>query len=90
MALTLTEKLDISGMGNRRMVVYLITGDGATRTIQVNQMKMQRVEFAYTVNVDNPNFTPLTDYSSTSPTDTIQFAHEIKLGSKQLVICYGH
>jgi hypothetical protein len=89
MALTLVEKLDVSGMGNRRMVVYEITGDGETRTIQANQMKMQRIEFAYSVNVSNPNFTPIVDYEA-GPTDTIAFDDEIVSGYKQLVICYGY
>jgi hypothetical protein len=88
MALTLTEKLDVSGMGNKRMVVYEITGDGETRTIQADQMKMQRIEYAYSVNVDNPNFTPIVDYEA-GPKDTIAFDDEIESGSKQLVICYG-
>lgn len=89
MALTLTEKLDVSGMGNKRMVVYLVTGDGATRTIQGDQIRMQRIEFAFSVNVDNENFTPLTDYTTTSPTDTISFDDEITNGKTQLVIAFG-
>jgi hypothetical protein len=90
MALTLLEKMDVSGMGNKRMVIYLVTGDGASRTIQAFKIKMQRIEFAFMVNVDNPNFTPLDDYSSTAPTDTVRTAHEINDGATQLLIAYGH
>lgn len=89
MALTLTEKLVVGGMGSKLMVVYLVTGDGESTTIQANQIKMQRIEFAYSVNVDNENFTPITDYTSTSPTDTIAFDDEISNGKTQLVIAYG-
>jgi hypothetical protein len=89
MALTLTEKLVVPGMGSKQMVVYLVTGDGTTRTIQANQIKMQRIEFAYSVNVDNENFTPITDYTSTAPTDTIAFDDEISTGKTQLVIAFG-
>lgn len=89
MALTLTEKLVVGGMGSKLMVVYLVTGDGESTTIQANQIKMQRIEFAYSVNVDNENFTPITDYTSTSPTDTIAFDDEISNGRTQLVIAYG-
>lgn len=88
MAFTLTEKLDVQGMGSKRMVVYLVTGDGSSLTIQADQIKMQRIEFAYSVNVDNENFTPITDYVA-GPTDTIAFDDEISNGKTQLVIAYG-
>lgn len=88
MALTLTEKLVVPGMGAKLMVVYEVTGDGTTRTIQANQIKMQRIEFAYSVTITNENFTPITDYEA-GPTDTIQFDDEISNGKKQLVIAYG-
>jgi len=86
MALTLTEKLDISGMGNKRMVVYLVTGDGTTRDISVSAIKLQRCNFAYSVNVDNENFTPITTYEG----QTISFDDEITSGKTQLVIAYGY
>jgi len=85
MALTLTEKLDVSGMGNKRMVVYEVTGDGSTRDITAVSIKLQRVEYAYTVNVTNENFTPITTYAGT----TISFDDEITNGKKQLVIAFG-
>lgn len=85
MALTLTEKLDVSGMGNQRMVVYEVTGDGSTRDITAASIKLQRVRYAYSVNVSNENFTPITTYSGT----TISFDDEIENGKKQLVIAYG-
>ena len=90
MAFTLTEKLVIPGMGAKLMTVYLVTGDGTSRTITAKELKMQRIDFAYSVNVSNDNFTPVTDYSTTSPTDTISFDDEIDNGGTQLLICYGH
>jgi hypothetical protein len=90
MAFTLTEKLVVPGMGSKLMVVYLVTGDGVSLTITAKSIKMQRIDYAYSVNVDNPNFTPVTDYTTTSPTDTIAFDDEISDGRTQLVIAYGH
>jgi hypothetical protein len=89
MAFTLTEKMVVPGMGSKKMSIYLVTGDGSSRTIGAQDIKMQRIEFAFSVNVDNENFTPITDYTSTSPTDTISFDDEISTGKTQLVIAYG-
>lgn len=90
MAFTLTSKLDVSGMGSVRMVVYEVTGDGSSTTIAAQLLRLQRIVYAYSVNVDNENFTPLTDYSANGPTDTIAFDDEITNGRKQLVIAYGY
>jgi hypothetical protein len=89
MALTLTEKMVIGGMGSKLMTVYLVTGDGESKTVQANQIKMQRIEFAYSVNVDNEIQQPISDYTSTSPTDTVSFEEPISNTRTQLLIAYG-
>jgi hypothetical protein len=86
MALTLDEKFDMQGAGNKRMVVYEVTGDGATRDINVLDIRMQRVDYAFSVNVTNENFIPITTYSG----KTISFDDEITSGKKQLVIAIGY
>jgi hypothetical protein len=88
MALTLTEKLVVGGMGSKLMTVYLVTGDGESKTVQANQIKMQRIEFAYSVNITNEIQQPVVDYTA-GPTDTVEFEEPISNTRTQLLICYG-
>jgi hypothetical protein len=53
MALTLTELMVVPGTGNKRMVIYKVAGDGASYQINVRDLKMAKVEAAWTENVSD-------------------------------------
>jgi len=53
MALTLTELMVVPGTGNKRQTVYKVTGDGTSYQINVRDVKMQRVEAAWTENLNS-------------------------------------
>ena len=55
MALTLTELMVVPGTGNKRMVIYKVTGDGTSYKINVADLKMSKVEAAMVENVTNDN-----------------------------------
>lgn len=52
MALTLTEIMVIP-VDNKRMAIYKITGDGTSYQITISDLKMSKVEAAWTENVSN-------------------------------------
>jgi hypothetical protein len=90
MALTFTQKLVINGVGNKRMSVYLVEGDGESTEVTANNLGMQRIDFGFSVNVTNENFRPLTDYSASPSTDVVAFEQAISNGKTQLVIAFGY
>jgi hypothetical protein len=53
MALTLTELMVVPGTGNKRLSVWKVTGDGTSYQINVVDLKMSKVEAAWTENVDD-------------------------------------
>jgi hypothetical protein len=53
MALTLTELMVVPGTGNKRMVIYKVMGDGAAYQINVRDLKMSKVQAAWTENIDD-------------------------------------
>jgi hypothetical protein len=55
MALTLEELMVVPGTGNKRMVIYKVTGDGTSYQINVRDLKMAKVEAAMVENVTNDN-----------------------------------
>ena len=79
MALTLTELMVVPGTGNKRMVVYTVTGDGESYQINVRDLKMAKVEAAIVENVTNDNpiqvRTENYDYLA-GPVDTIELGYE--------------
>lgn len=52
MALTLTELMVVPGTGKKRMAIYKVTGDGTSTTISVSDLKMSKVEVAWTENIN--------------------------------------
>jgi hypothetical protein len=52
MALTLSEIAVMPATGGKRMAIWLVTGDGASYQIAVADLKMSKVEAAWTANVD--------------------------------------
>jgi hypothetical protein len=55
MALTLTELMVVPGTGNKRMVIWKVTGDGAAYQITRSDLKVAKVEAAWVENVTNDN-----------------------------------
>jgi hypothetical protein len=53
MALTLTELMVVTGMGNRRQTVYKVIGDGSSYQLNIRLLKMKRVEAAWTENLNS-------------------------------------
>jgi hypothetical protein len=51
MALTLKELMVVPGTGNKRMVIWKVTGDGSSYQINVRDIKMSKVEAAWTENL---------------------------------------
>ncbi len=75
MALTLTELMVVPGTGNKRMVIWKVTGDGAAYQIARADLKIAKVEAAWVENVTNDNpiqvRTETYDYLG-GPVDTIE------------------
>ena len=78
MALTLTELMVVPGTGNKRMVIYKVTGDGESYQINVRDLKMAKIEAAMVENVTNDNpiqiRTENYDYLA-GPVDIIELGH---------------
>lgn len=55
MALTLSEVMVVPGTGNKRQVIWKVTGDGSSYQINVRDIKMSKVEAAWVENVTNDN-----------------------------------
>ena len=53
MALTLTELMVVPGTGNKRMVIFKVTGDGTSYQVNVRDLKMSKIEAAWTENINN-------------------------------------
>jgi hypothetical protein len=53
MALTLTELFVTPGDDHKRQATWMITGDGSSYQINVADLKMSKVEAAWTENVNN-------------------------------------
>jgi hypothetical protein len=51
MALTLTEVTVMPGTGNKRMAIWKVSGDGTSYQINVADLKMSKVEAAWTENI---------------------------------------
>ena len=79
MALTLTELMVVPGTGNKRMVIYKVTGDGDSYQINVKDVKMSKVEAAWTENIDNDTRIQVRlenyDYLA-GPVDIIELGHD--------------
>lgn len=54
MALTLTEITVMPGTANKRMAIWKVAGDGSSYQITVSDLKMSKVEAAWTENIDAP------------------------------------
>jgi hypothetical protein len=55
MALTLTEKMVVPGVGKKRMSIWKVTGDGSSYQISISDLKMKKVEAAWIENLTNDN-----------------------------------
>ena len=55
MALTISEKMVVPGVGNKRLAVYKITGDGSSYQINLTDIKMNKIEVAWIENLTNDN-----------------------------------
>ena len=79
MALTLTELMVVPGTGNKRMVIYKVTGDATSYQINVKDLKMSKVEAAWVENVTNDNLigirTENYDYLG-GPVDIIELGYD--------------
>jgi len=99
MALTLTELMVVPGTGNKRMVIYKVMGDGTSNSVNVIDIKMSKVEVAWTVNVDaeyhKEVVTKNVDYLA-APTSTIEIGDSaiaedaIQSGKYHLLIVIGY
>lgn len=55
MALTLSEKMVVPGVGSKRLAIWKVTGDGSSYQISLNDIKMKHVEAAWVENLTNDN-----------------------------------
>ena len=53
MALTLTELMVVPGTGNKRMSAWKVTGDGSSYQVIVKDIKMSKIEAAWTENISS-------------------------------------
>jgi hypothetical protein len=53
MALTLTELMVVPGTGNKLMSAWKITGDGSSYQVTVKDLKMSKIEAAWTENINS-------------------------------------
>lgn len=75
MALTLTELMVMPGTANKRMAVWKVTGDGTTNSVNIVDLKMSKIEAAWTVNVNaeyHKNVVTVTQDYLAGPTATIE------------------
>jgi hypothetical protein len=97
MALTLTEKAVMPATGGKRMAIWLVTGDGSSYQITVKKLKMEKVEAAWTANVDAPYhltcFTDNYDYTA-GPVDYLELGDDggnvLENGKKHLLFVVGY
>jgi len=52
MALTLTELMVVPGTGDKRMSIWKVTGDGSSYQVNVADLKMSKVQAAWTENLN--------------------------------------
>ena len=67
MALSLSKKL-ATVMGDKKVSVYEITGDGSTKALKANNLQMAYVEYSYLVNKDDSTATYMSTAAGTSLT----------------------
>ena len=89
MALSFTELLVMPGLGDKKLAVYEVTGDGETVDISVEtNLKLTRVTMAWTANVDNSVLRELATYSGTSNL-SFHTAQPLDNGRKHLLFAIG-
>lgn len=85
MALTYTEVL-VTVVGDQKMSIYCITGDGSITDIDVTKMKLQYANAAIHINVDDTNSGQLTTYAGS----TLVFGTAIASTKKRLIVAFGY
>lgn len=90
MALTITEKIRMPGLGgNYQLSVFEITGDGTNVNVAVKKLGLQRVVVAWTQNLDNETLRCL---ETATGTTNLAFYDDQPLedGRKHLLFAIGY
>lgn len=98
MALTLTEIMIVPGTGNKKMAIWKVTGDGTSTTVALNKIKMNKVEAAWTVNLNSEyhrrvsieTYDYIDGYVSTIEIGDSTIGEAIQSGTEHLLVVVGY
>jgi len=86
MALTFTKIMAVPGMGDKKMSVYKIKGDGSTTEIPATKIGLNRVNASLLYNIDDTGGGVLSTYSGT----TLDMDTAIDSGKYQIIFAWGY